>query len=206
MFSVPSNSGRRVAALAITSTFATVFMLTSTLALAEWALDSEASQLSFVSVKAGQAVEAHHFKKLAGGVDDAGMVNVEIDLSSVETKIDIRNTRMMEMLFEVVKYPAATVSAAVPKEALDGLKAGERRRQKVTFDLSMRGVTKKMEAEVMITGAGDTAITVATTEPVILSAELFELSAGIEKLRTVAGLPAITNAVPVSFDLMFREK
>jgi len=206
MFSVSSNSGKRVAALAITSTIATALMLTSTHALAEWALDSEASQLSFVSVKAGQAVEAHHFKKLAGGVDDAGMVNVEIDLSSVETKIDIRNTRMMELLFEVVKFPAATVSAAVPKQALDGLKAGERRRQKVTFDLSIRGVTKKMEAEVMITGAGETAITVATTEPIVLSAELFELSAGIEKLRTVAGLPAITNAVPVNFDLMFREK
>ncbi|MFK7965748.1 MAG: YceI family protein [Burkholderiaceae bacterium] len=202
MFSAQAKSHKCAVSLAI----AIGFIFSAPAAMADWALDNDGSQLSFVSVKAGQAAEAHHFKKLIGVVGDDGNVNVEIDLSSVETKIDIRNTRMMEMLFEVVKYPAATVSAAVPQDVLADLKAGERRRQKVTFDLSMRGITKKMEAEVLITGAGGSAIAVATTEPIILPAAWFELSAGIEKLREVAGLPSITSAVPVSFDLMFREK
>ncbi len=44
---------------------------------------------------------------------------------------------------------------------------------------------------------------VASLRPVIVNAAAFELAAGIEKLREVAGLPSIGGSVPVSFVLTF---
>ena len=50
---------------------------------------------------------------------------------------------------------------------------------------------------------GDDRILVNSAVPVIVNAAEYDLAAGVEKLREVAGLPAISNAVPVTFSLVF---
>jgi len=47
-------------------------------ATASWTLDNDASQLSFVSVKAGDAGEVHRFTQLTGAVADDGNATIEI--------------------------------------------------------------------------------------------------------------------------------
>ena len=72
----------------------------SAAASAQWSLDLDNSQLSFVTVKAEHIAEVHSFSRLEGQIDAAGNARISIDLSSVETGIAIRNERMQSMLFE----------------------------------------------------------------------------------------------------------
>ena len=55
-----------------------------------------------------------------------------------------------------------------------------------------------------ITALTGNRILVHGISPVIVSAGDFGLAEGIEKLREIAGLPAIATAVPVYFNLVFE--
>ena len=81
------------------------------LAQGEWSVDAAASSLSYVSVKAGEIAEANSFSGLSGSVTPDGAATVEIDLATIETKVDIRNERMRDIFFEVANHPKATVTA-----------------------------------------------------------------------------------------------
>ena len=74
---------------------------------ADWQLVSEASELSFVSVKAAHLAEQHHFKTVTGTVSDDGEAHLIVDLASVHTGIDIRDQRMRDMFFKVAEFPTA---------------------------------------------------------------------------------------------------
>jgi len=46
-------------------------------------------------------------------------------------------------------------------------------------------------------------VMVASTKPLIVDAAKFGMTEGVEKLREIAGLQSISNAVPVSFVMTF---
>ena len=93
-------------------------------AMAGWELDNERSTVQFMSVKNASIAELHYFHALAGEVADDGQARVSIDLDSIETLIPIRNQRLRELLFETVRFPAATLTTTVP-EAVKSLENGE---------------------------------------------------------------------------------
>ena len=86
-------------------------MLYAGIATADWQLNNDQSSLQFASVKNTQFAEVHSFKTLSGGLTKDGNVAINIDLASVDTLIPIRDQRMKEMLFNVVSFPQARVSA-----------------------------------------------------------------------------------------------
>ena len=83
-------------------------------AAAVWSLDKDTSSLHFMSTKNAQITEVHQFDNFDGSLSDDGKLMVTVDLSSVNTAIDIRNKRMQEMLFNVAKYADATFQATLP--------------------------------------------------------------------------------------------
>jgi polyisoprenoid-binding protein YceI len=170
--------------------------------LAEWTLDNEASRLSFVSIKNASVAELHHFKALSGTIGDDGAARIVIDLDSVETLIPIRNQRMRELLFETVRFPAATLSAQVPTD-LGSLQAGESRATSLEVSIDLHGVTAPYAAKADVTRLADGSLQVVLSEPVLVKAADFGLDAGIEMLREVAGLGSISTAVPVDASLVF---
>lgn len=117
-------------ALFATSLAATVLLAGCTQEPAEapldgaWVLDGDRSQVSFITVKAGQVAEVHHFAELSGSVSADGGATVEIDLASVETNVDIRNERMRDILFQVAEFPQAEVSATLDPAVFAGLSVG----------------------------------------------------------------------------------
>lgn len=169
-----------------------------------WTLDAEASSLSFVSVKAGDIGEAHGFGSLAGSVSPEGKATLTIDLASVDTGIDIRNERMREFLFNVAAYPQATVTAQVDPAAFAALMVGESVEQKIDATLELRGIQTAVEAEVSVLRAGPDHVMVSTARPIIIDAGAIELTDGLAKLQELAGLPSISNAVPITFSLGFE--
>ncbi|PQA85675.1 YceI family protein [Hyphococcus luteus] len=168
-----------------------------------WTVDGAESHFSFVTVKAGAIAEAHSFGSVTGSVSADGAAQIDIDLDTVETNIDIRNERMREFLFETDSFPTATVTAQLDPSVFAQLGVGESVTQPVTATLNLHGVENDVDAELSVTRIGPDKVLVATTEPIIINADSFDLGDGVEKLRELAGLPGITPQVPVAFSLVF---
>ncbi len=171
---------------------------------AGWTLSAADSRIAFVSVKAGEIVETHTFPALSGGVDAAGAARIEIDLNAVDTKIDIRNQRMREMFFETDEFPTAALVADIDLAAYEDLGVGDRKAASAPAILSLHGVEAPVEASVFVTRIAQDRVAVEAAEPVVLELYDFKLTEGLERLRDVAGLPAITPASPVTFTFVFE--
>jgi polyisoprenoid-binding protein YceI len=170
---------------------------------ADWSLDNTRSSLSFVTVKAGDVGEVHRFTELNGAVDADGSANLVINLASVDTLIPIRDERMREILFQVIDFPTATMTVKVNLSEINNLATAATIATSLSGQLTIKGRASGIAAQVRIAKLSDNEILVATTEPVIVSARAVGLSEGVEKLREIAGLPSISQTVPVSFLLLF---
>ena len=170
----------------------------------EWTLVGEASELSYVSIKAGEIAEINAFESLNGGVTQDGTASVVIDLSSVSTGVDIRNERMRDIFFVVADYPTAIVTAQIDPASFEALGVGESTTQTLSGTLSIKEVEAPFETEVMVTRAGPDRVIAASTDPVIVDAGQLQLTDGLAQLQELAGLDSITPVVPVTFTLTFE--
>lgn len=168
---------------------------------ADWTIDNSASKLSFLSTKKQNVTEVHHFKQIAGQLTDSGEFSVSVDLASVDTGIDIRNSRMQEFLFDVVNFPKATLTAKIDAEQLALLPVSTSKVINVDAQLALHGETKPLNFDVLVTKVSETMLLVVSAQPFVLNASDYALVEGIEKLREIAKLPSISHAVPISFYL-----
>jgi len=174
-------------------------------AQADWQLKAEDSALYFVSIKKGSVAETHQFKTLNGRVDKDGELELVIDLASVDTAIEIRDQRMREHLFDTGQYAQATLTAELDASDYQGLKPGESVRIEPGLNLSLHGVSQALDTSLTVTKTADGSLLVTTRKPVIVNAGDFALLEGVEKLRELAGLPSIAQAVPVTVELVFTK-
>lgn len=170
----------------------------------DWIVENDSSEVNFISVKKGDIAEIHHFKSIAGTLTDKGKFNFSIALASVATNIDIRDERMDSLLFEVDKYPKLKLKANIDPKILAGIAVGSVKVATIDAEVSLHGKKQKMAFTVSIAKLSDSHILVASVAPVIVNADSFGLSSGVDKLREVAGLSAISKAVPVSFMLNLK--
>jgi hypothetical protein len=73
-------------------------------------------------------------------------------------------------------------------------------------NLSMHGVSRPLQIELVVVRSGDSRLVATTAKPVVINAPDFGLGTGVEALREIAGLPSIGLAVPVSFVLTFDDR
>lgn len=196
--------------------FSRVFLLSTLLAAAacspagetslegDWTLDADQASLQFVTVKATDILEVHHFGELAGSVSADGAAEVTITLDTVSTNIDIRDERMREFLFETETYPAATISTTLAPETFASLATGEMLVTPVELTVDLHGTSDVIATQLAVTRLGPDKVLVATTDPIIVDGYAFGLDGGIEHLRELASLPSITASVPVTFSLVFE--
>jgi polyisoprenoid-binding protein YceI len=186
-------------ALLITA-FASVISMS---AQADWQLDNSQSSLSFISVKKVNAAEVFQITKLQGSLSDTGALEIKLDLDSIKTQIDIRDTRIREHLFDTANFKVATLSAQLSAETLSAIKQGGVLTTSVDGVLDFHGLEKPITANVTVMSDGKT-ILVSTQQPIIVKAADFGLDTGIEKLRELAGLASIGHSIPVSFNLVLK--
>ncbi|MCP5395347.1 MAG: YceI family protein [Sphingomonadaceae bacterium] len=173
------------------------------LAEGSWTLDGANSDLSFVTVKAGNIGEAHGFKGLGGAVTPEGAATLTIDLATVDTDVEIRDERMRDVLFQVGTHPEAKVTAQIDPASIGELAVGQSKAVPVTATVELHGVSSDIETTLDVTRAGPDTVLVTTPRPIILDAAAFGLGEGMEALRNLAQLPAISTAVPVTFSLTY---
>ncbi|MBY6062876.1 YceI family protein [Pseudidiomarina sediminum] len=184
----------------------TVALMASQAALADtWQLNSENAELYFASVKNDTVEETHRFTSITGTLED-GALSISIPLSSIDTTIPIRNERMLEHLFDASKHPAVTATATLPEALYDTSNAPSTQVATVPLALTIAGETITVEAAVQVTHLNETTLLATTRQPILVNAKAFDLVAGIDKLREIAGLNAIDYVVPVTFSVQFEKE
>jgi polyisoprenoid-binding protein YceI len=170
---------------------------------ADWELDNTKSVINFVSIKNDSVAEIHSFASIVGFIGATGNVQLTINLDSVETAVDIRNERMREMLFETARFPAAKLTAQVEPALLAEAAKGGIVTAEIPVTLSLHGKEKTQNVAVVVVGEGHNNLRVLSAHPVLINAADFGLDIGVAALRDVAGLKAISSAVPVTLQLVF---
>lgn len=172
---------------------------------AQWTLNNDASSLHFISIKASDIAEIHTFNTLTGMIEDDGSVTVEVELASVDTLIPIRDERMRELLFETSIFPVATTTTRIEPELVASLKVGESTMVTSEVLLELHGEAAPTIIELQALRVTENRVMVNTVKPVVINVGMFNLVDGLEALRSVAGLPNISKAVPVTFNLVFEQ-
>lgn len=172
---------------------------------ANWQVTSTDSRVSFVSVKKGEIGEVHHFKQLEGTLNDKGEFELKIPLASVSTGIEIRDERMQTLLFDVAQFPTLSLMAQVDAKAVDALAVGDTKQFDIDGKISLHGKEQSKTFSVLVAKLSDKKLFVSSLQPVVVNANEFALTAGIDKLREIAGLTSISTAVPVSFVLTLAQ-
>lgn len=180
---------------------AALSVLISFSCFAQWQVTEQGSRVSFVSVKKGDIAEVHHFKQLKGMLNDNGQFELTVPLVSVATGIDVRDERMQNLLFEVSLYPELKLSSQVDSKMLKELAVGESKLAEIDGKIALHGKQQTKTFSVILTKVSDNKLMVSSFQPIIVNANEFDLVAGVDKLRDIAGLSSISQAVPVSFVL-----
>jgi polyisoprenoid-binding protein YceI len=172
-------------------------------ASADWQLNNNASSFYYVTSKASAVSEVNNFGELSGSIDNSGKATLIIDLSSVDTAVDVRNQRMRDILFQVADFPQAIASLEVDVEALEAMTAGMSVTGSYQLSLDLHGVTESLSADLQVTKLNSNALQVQLAMPLIVNAATFGLADGVEELRELAGLPSINGNVIVGLSLLF---
>lgn len=173
-------------------------------ASAGWRLNSQASELQFVTTKNTNVAEVQKFTRLAGSISPSGAVQLVIDLASVETQIPIRNERLQTLLFDIARFPTAQFDAQLDLAPVQALAVGTHADVDVVGTLRIRGQSHAATALLRVVSLRDNRLLVSTRAPILVNAAQYDLTAGIEQLRALMGLPNIIGTVPVSLALVFQ--
>lgn len=169
---------------------------------ADWSLDNSRSQLFFVSTKNAHISEVHHFENLSGTIDKQGNIAVDIDLRSVNTGIEIRDTRMKEKLFNVDVVPSARIAATMPQSVSD-MAPGQGALLDVDATLTIGPVSTPLKLPLYLNKTSDGLITATNAKPIILQSAQLGLTEGLSVLQKLAGLSSISQTVPVTLHVTF---
>lgn len=170
---------------------------------AAWDLDTEASYLNFVTTKNTHNVEVHNFGSLNGFIGTDGVATVTIDLDTVSTGVALRDQRVRDLLFETASYPTATITVNVPATLLSSLSAGQTTQTDVSASVNLHGMDVAVTTRVSVQRLSNSRILVQSMAPVLTRAADFDLTDGVEALRSIVNLTSISAAVPVDFALVF---
>ena len=173
---------------------------------ADWYLDGESSRLSFISTKNANISEVQRFLVLHGKVDANGLAEVEVELESVSSGIPLRDERMRKTLFEIQNFPEALITAQIDLRPINDLAPGAQLELRLPLTVNLHGKQHAYNAELLATRLDDRRFQVVTLEPLVINAEDFDLAPGLEALRKMAGLSAISLSVPVSAVLIFTTR
>jgi len=188
-----------VAALSLLFLFSTYANAQTQDSAARWALNTEKSEVNFISIKKGNIAETHVFNDISGHILN-GKAQFTIKPDSVDSRVPIRNERMREFLFETNIYPTIEINANVG-DLVRSLKPGQSNMMTIPASLSMHGATKEIKLETRLSVINANTIVVSSTQPVLIRAADFDMVDGITKLASLVNNLAIAETVPVNFSL-----
>jgi len=171
-----------------------------------WALVTESSQISLFAVKAEDVGEVFTIGLQGSTVSSDGKVTITFAPGDIETGIPIRNSRMGKYLFEVGKWPVATITTQLDNELIAKIITGTRNTLQTEVTVDLHGISATYDILFIASSTKKGQIIITNTKPIAVHADDFKFSAGLKKLQELAGLSSITPVTAVSFTLVFESK
>lgn len=182
-------------------------ILTSDVAIAgghaSWTSIGDQSSIAFGSIKKDVAGEVHHFENVVATVSEDGKVKIKIDLTSLETNIDIRNERIGEHVFK--GGTEATISGEIDIDEVKAIAPGDTGLIDIEATMSLAGIDIDIEAEMLVAPLAPSRILVTTSDFIFISTEDLGIEEGVDILMKLAKLPGITRTTPVSVRMVFEK-
>jgi polyisoprenoid-binding protein YceI len=174
-----------------------------------WQVNASSSSLTFNTTKSGSAgvggiTEIMRFTRYEGDLNKLGHIELKIDLTSIDSGIPIRDERLQTMLWNVGQYPSVTFSAKISPETMRNL-TKEPMVLEVHGLLTMAGQSQPVKTQLQVTPVNGKVL-VSTLRPILVKADDFGLSSGVEALRAIMGLNYLSSTVPVNFQLELGKK
>ena len=177
--------------------------LFSSAAYADWILDAENSNISYGTVKNDMRGENNTFKTISGHLNNDGQIDIEIDLSSIDTLIEIRDGRMRDIVFKVSENATAKLSGQMDLKAYDNQEIGTSRIIETTVSLELVGQKLEHDVKLLVTRLAKNKVMVTPHGVMFIDADDYDLVDAIEILRNLAGLDSIASVISMGFYLTF---
>jgi polyisoprenoid-binding protein YceI len=177
--------------------------LFSSAAYADWILDAENSNISYGTVKNDMIGENNTFKTISGHLNNDGQIDIEIDLSSIDTLIEIRDGRMRDIVFKVSENATAKLSGEIDLKAHDNQEIGTSRIIETTVSLELVGQKLEHDVKLLVTRLAKNKVMVTPHGVMFIDADDYDLVDAIEILRNLAGLDSIASVISMGFYLTF---
>ncbi len=170
----------------------------------QWKLSADESKVAYGSIKKNSVGEVNHFKNIFGHIDKNGNTELVIDVTSVETFIDIRNQRMIKHVFDA-ESPKAILKSTIDLQEIKNLKSGQTTSIDVDGTLSLSGRTIEIETTMFVASLGKNKFIATTDEMIMVKTEELGINEGVDMLMKLAKLNGITRVVPVSLRMVFEK-
>jgi polyisoprenoid-binding protein YceI len=180
-------------------------LVVSQSAFADWVLDKNQSVLNFITTKNASKTEVQSFDVMQGRIK-GGRAIFRVDLSSVDTGIDIRDDRLRTLFFNVATFPEATASLNIDSADIKSIRLGYSKEMELDAVIDLHGVKQTLLVVVQVTRLKEGKLLVFSKQPLIVNLKNFNLLEELNKLRDIAKLQSIDVAVPVTFSLFFTKE
>ena len=179
--------------------------LNGAFAASKYMVDSNNSVVNFSTIKKQYVVEPAVFEGVTGSISNSGKVEINIDLSSVNTNISIRDQRLKALFFKVVKFPQASVKATIDMKKIKSIR--HYKRMEIPAILEFYGISKEIKLEVLIAKVYKNKLLITSMKPIIINAKDYGIPAKnlMDLSKTVGGL-SLSDKVAVNFVLSFAHK
>ncbi len=128
---------------------------------------------------------------------------VEIALTSYDSKLELRDTRIKNTLLGVATAPTAAFElTGVSGLPADGIPVGQSGNGALAGQITLAGISQPIQVPVAITRTAEESWTVKTTEQVVLSLRGFGLEQETEALETECAHESIDDQVKVGFSVV----
>ena len=170
---------------------------------AAWTSIGDQSSIAFGSIKKDVAGEIHHFENVMATVSEDGKVEIKVDLTSLETNIDIRNERMAEHVFK--GNAEATIVGEIDMDEVKEIAPGDTGLVDIEAVLMLAGLEVEIEAEMLVAPLSPNRVLVTTSDFIFVSTADLGIDEGVDMLMSLAKLPGITRTTPISVRMVFEK-
>lgn len=146
-----------------------------TMPVQNWLLNPEFSKISITSTKKQKVTETHLFRTVDGSIDASGRAVVTIDLSSLDTSVDICNLPMRFLFSETFEFPNATLKAQLDPEDFADMAVGNTISKRLPMTVEMHGVSREITVDLIAIRISENQVKVVSTQPVRVPAADFDL-------------------------------
>ncbi|WP_417762501.1 YceI family protein [Shewanella sp.] len=119
--------------------------------------------------------------------------------------VEHRNQLLQDVLFEVAKYPRATLTAEVSEQWLTELPVAKVVLMSLPAKLQLHGIQQELELQLSVVKLSEQQIWVTNAKPLILNLNTFGFTNGLHKLAQLSSLESISAMTPMSFSLLLEK-